>query len=263
MTYTFYKYQGTGNDFIIFDNRENLFDNISAKTIAQLCNRQFGIGADGLMLMNNKDGFDFEMKYFNADGKDSTMCGNGGRCIVRFAYNLGIHKYTYHFSAIDGEHIAEIDKDNNIRLKMCNVSDAEIQNNHAILNTGSPHYVKIVRDIDTINVIEEGRAIRESKLYKEEGINVNFVETKDDDSIYVRTYERGVENETLSCGTGVTAAAIISAHNERGFNRVEVKTLGGNLSVEYDKINEVTFENIWLCGPAEFVFKGEIDLINL
>jgi len=263
MTYIFYKYQGTGNDFIIFDNRENLFDNLSSKTIAQLCNRQFGIGADGLMLMNNKEGFDFEMKYFNADGKDSTMCGNGGRCIVRFAYNLGIHKYTYHFSAIDGEHLAEIDKDNNIRLKMSNVSDAEIQNNHAILNTGSPHYVKIVRDIDTINVIEEGREIRESKLYKEEGINVNFVETKDDDSIYVRTYERGVENETLSCGTGVTASAIMCAHNERGFNRVEVKTLGGNLSVEYDKINEITFENIWLCGPAEFVFKGEIVLINL
>ena len=260
MTLSFYKYQGTGNDFIILDNRLGLYDNINSKQVAHLCNRKFGIGADGLMLMNTKEGFDFEMIYYNADGNTSTMCGNGGRCMIRFAYHMGLHNYTYRFLAVDGIHEGEIDLNNIIRLKMSNVSSVTFQNSHAVLNTGSPHFVKFVHDIMNVDVVETGRNIRESKPYFEEGINVNFVESMDDDAIYVRTYERGVEDETMSCGTGVTAAALVSAHNSRGFNRVEVRTPGGKLSVEFDKISDTEFQDIWLCGPAELVFKGELEL---
>ena len=260
ITLSFYKYQGTGNDFIILDNRLGLYDNINSKQVAHLCNRKFGIGADGLMLMNTKEGFDFEMIYYNADGNTSTMCGNGGRCMIRFAYHMGLHNYTYRFLAVDGIHEGEIDLNNIIRLKMSNVSSVIFQNSHAVLNTGSPHFVKFVHDIMNVDVVETGRNIRESKPYFEEGINVNFVESMDDDAIYVRTYERGVEDETMSCGTGVTAAALVSAHNSRGFNRVEVRTPGGKLSVEFDKISETEFQDIWLCGPAELVFKGELEL---
>jgi len=260
MKIEFYKYQGTGNDFILLDNRKNIYNDITTKQVNSLCHRRFGIGADGLMMLNNKMGFDFEMKYFNADGKEGSMCGNGGRCILKFAVMLGIKKTKYHFSATDGEHDAEIDFNGGVRLKMKDVSGAEFSYDHYVLNTGSPHYVKNVPDVSQVDVVNEGRAIRNSKEFAEEGINVNFVETLDDDTIYVRTYERGVEEETLSCGTGVTAAALISAHNDNGFNRVEVKTDGGKLSVEFEKISEKEFTNIWLCGPAEFVFKGELNL---
>ena len=260
ITLSFYKYQGTGNDFIILDNRLGLYNNINSKQVAHLCSRKFGIGADGLMLMNTKEGFDFEMIYYNADGNTSTMCGNGGRCMIRFAYHMGLHNYTYRFLAVDGIHEGEIDLNNIIRLKMSNVSSVIFQNSHAVLNTGSPHFVKFVHDIMNVDVVETGRNIRESKPYFEEGINVNFVESMDDDAIYVRTYERGVEDETMSCGTGVTAAALVSAHNSRGFNRVEVRTLGGKLSVEFEKISDTEFQDIWLCGPAELVFKGELEL---
>jgi diaminopimelate epimerase len=259
MKLTFYKYQGTGNDFIILDNRNGEFDLFTTKQIQHLCDRRFGIGADGLMLMNKKEGYDFEMAYFNADGKPGSMCGNGGRCMIRFAYHMGIHKYTYRFLASDGEHEAEIDNSNNIRLRMNDVNNVDEHNTYAVLNTGSPHFVKYVSDIMNVDVVETGRDIRNSKPYAENGINVNFVESIDEDGIYVRTYERGVEDETLSCGTGVTAAALMSAHNPRGFNRVEVKTPGGNLSVEFTKIDDTHFENIWLCGPAELVFKGEME----
>ncbi len=260
ITLSFYKYQGTGNDFIILDNRLGLYSNINSKQVVHLCSRKFGIGADGLMLMNTKEGFDFEMIYYNADGNKSTMCGNGGRCMIRFAYHMGLHNYTYRFLAVDGIHEGEIDLNNIIRLKMSNVSSVIFQNSHAVLNTGSPHFVKFVHDIMNVDVVETGRNIRESKPYFEEGINVNFVESMDDDAIYVRTYERGVEDETMSCGTGVTAAALVSAHNSRGFNRVEVRTPGGKLSVEFDKISDTEFQDIWLCGPAELVFKGELEL---
>ncbi|MDB5202838.1 MAG: diaminopimelate epimerase [Ferruginibacter sp.] len=255
----FYKYQGTGNDFVIFDNRSGEFDNLQPKKVKKLCDRRFGIGADGLMLLNNKEGYDFEMIYFNADGNPSTMCGNGGRCMVKFAFHMGIHKYTYRFCAVDGLHEAEIDN-NIIRLKMIDVNEVDEHPSYAVLNTGSPHFVKYVTDIENVDVVASGRDIRYGKQYAEKGINVNFVEGTGEDSIYVRTYERGVEDETLSCGTGVTAAALMSAHNSKGFNRVEVKTPGGNLSVEYTKTDDNNFENIWLCGPAELVFKGEIDL---
>ncbi len=262
MKITFYKYQGTGNDFVILDNRTGLFNEITSAQVQLLCERKFGVGADGLMLLNSKPGYDFEMVYFNSDGSQSTMCGNGGRCMVRFAYHLGIHKYTYRFLAIDGDHEAEIDNNNQIRLKMNDVKEVDEHSSYAVLNTGSPHFVKFASDIMNIDVVETGRDIRNSKEYIKDGINVNFVESIGEDMIYVRTYERGVEDETLSCGTGVTAAALVSSHNPRGFNRVEVKTPGGNLSVEYNKIDEHTYENIWLCGPAELVFTGEYEIIN-
>ena len=258
MNLTFFKYQGTGNDFIIIDNRKNEVGQLTQQQIERLCDRKFGIGADGLMLMNSKQGYDFEMIYYNADGNESTMCGNGGRCMISCAHQLGIHEYTYRFMAKDGEHEGEINIDNKIRLKMKNVDAVEFQNHHAVLDTGSPHFVKFVHDLEDVDVVESGRIIRESKQYANEGINVNFVETISADTISVRTYERGVEDETLSCGTGVTAAALVAAHNNRGFNRVEVITPGGKLSVEFEKTGDTNFENIWLCGPATFVFKGEI-----
>lgn len=260
MIIPFFKYQGTGNDFIILDNRNSQYNHISEKQVSHLCDRKFGIGADGLMLFNKKAGYDFEMKYYNADGRESSMCGNGGRCIVRFAIEQGVHQFTYRFWAIDGEHEAEIDNHNQVRLKMSDVRQVEDHDTYMILNTGSPHFVKFANDVMNIDVVETGRDIRNSKPFEKEGINVNFVENTGEDSILVRTYERGVEDETLSCGTGVTAAALVSAHNNRGFNRVEVTTPGGNLSVEFTKISDSIFENIWLCGPAEFVFKGEISL---
>jgi diaminopimelate epimerase len=260
MKIEFHKYQGTGNDFILLDNRENIYSNISTKQINFLCHRRFGVGADGLMMLNSKPGFDFEMIYFNADGKQGSMCGNGGRCIIKFASMLGIKKTKYLFSAFDGPHEGEIDFNGEIRLKMHDVKGVEYSYTHFILNTGSPHYVKSVPDVMQVNVVHDGREIRYSKEFQEEGINVDFVEVLGDDTIYVRTYERGVEDETLSCGTGVTASALISAHNDNGFNRVEVKTNGGKLSVEFEKISDQEFHNIWLCGPAEFVYKGETNL---
>jgi diaminopimelate epimerase len=255
----FCKYQGAGNDFIVLDNRDNTYDGLTTVQIQHLCDRRFGIGADGLMLMNLKTGYDFEMQYFNADGNASTLCGNGARCMVRFAADNGLHQYTYRFWAVDGEHEGEIDNQNNIRLKMNDVRRIEQNADHFILNTGSPHFVKYVQHLAEVDVPETGRTIRYSKAFAEEGININLVESLSEDRIYVRTYERGVEDETLSCGTGVTAAALVSAHNERGFNRIEVKTPGGNLSVEFNKVDDEVFENIWLCGPAEFVFRGEIE----
>lgn len=200
------------------------------------------------------------MIYYNADGNPSSMCGNGGRCLVKFAHLVGIHKNTYHFVAVDGKHEAEIDMQGLVRLKMQDVYSVEYHNGHSVINTGSPHFVKMASDVKNIDVVETGRDIRHSKQFEKEGINVNFVESIGEDSIFVRTYERGVEDETLSCGTGVTASALLSAHNDKGFNRVEVKTPGGKLSVEFEKIDDQHFENIWLCGPAELVYKGEIEL---
>ena len=260
MELTFYKYQGTGNDFIIFDNRDEKLPAFTEKTIKQLCDRRFGIGADGVMLLNNKAGFDFEMIYFNADGKTSSMCGNGGRCMIRFANDIGIKKENYSFLAFDGEHTASIDLDNTIRLKMQDVNDVESHAAYAILNTGSPHYIKYSNDIRYKDIYKEGREIRFSSNFEKEGINVNFVENTGEYSIYVRTYERGVEDETLSCGTGVTAAALMSAHHERGFNQVEIQTMGGHLSVEFNKTGDESFTDIFLCGPATFVFNGLINI---
>ncbi|MDB5248050.1 MAG: diaminopimelate epimerase [Segetibacter sp.] len=258
MNIPFYKYQGTGNDFVIIDNRKGEYSHLSKSQVKFICERRFGIGADGLMLLNLKEDYDFEMKYYNADGAESSMCGNGGRCLVKFAYDLGIRRTTYNFLAVDGPHEATFGNQGWVRLKMKDVSEMDEDNGNCIVDTGSPHYVKIVNDIKHYDVFEEGKRIRYSKKFKQEGINVNFVEVEHK-QIYVRTYERGVENETYSCGTGVTASALACAHN-RGFNRVEVETLGGNLAVEFTKLEDTHFNDIWLCGPATFVFKGEIEL---
>lgn len=263
MKIKFYKYQGVGNDFILIDNREKISNELTVQHIKKMCDRHFGIGADGLMLLNEKKGVDFEMIYFNADGNEGSMCGNGGRCIAQFASNMGIKKNEYTFSAVDGVHKAQVDLEKKVSLEMNNVSGVEFSLDHYVLNTGSPHYVKFVSVADEVNVVAEGRKIRNSKAFAEKGINVNFVETLGDDHIYVRTYERGVEDETLSCGTGVTASALMAAHNENGFNHVDVKTKGGNLSVEFDKINDSEFKNIWLSGPATFVFSGEYEIKDL
>jgi diaminopimelate epimerase len=260
MKIEFYKYQGTGNDFVILDNYNYKVPPLTTQQIKLICNRHFGIGADGFMLLSKKEGYDFEMIYYNADGNESSMCGNGGRCLVKFAYHRGIHKNVYRFIAIDGEHEAEIDSDGTVSLKMQDVNNVDYHLHYTIINTGSPHFVKFTENVEDVDVIATGRDIRYSNTFAQEGINVNFVETINEDTIYVRTYERGVESETLSCGTGVTAAALLSAHNEKGFNTVDVKTQGGRLSVEFEKIDDDHFDNIWLCGPAEFVFKGEIEV---
>ena len=256
----FFKYQGTGNDFVIIDNRSGKYSGLSMSQVRLICDRRFGVGADGLMLLNNHADYDFEMKYFNADGKESSMCGNGGRCLVRFAQDLGIMRTNYSFLASDGPHEASINIDGIVSLKMKDVPDIDFRRSHFILNTGSPHYVEMTQNVMDVDVLKRGKEIRYSPEFEKEGINVNFVEQLDTpDKILVRTYERGVEAETYSCGTGVTAAALVCHHNDNGFNRVEVQTLGGHLSVEYDKIDD-GFKNVWLNGPAEKVFDGTIEI---
>ena len=256
----FHKYQGTGNDFIVLDNRNKEYQALNNGLVKFLCDRRFGIGADGLMLLNQREGYDFEMTYYNADGGESSMCGNGGRCLVKFATDLGIRRDMYRFIAVDGEHEAEIDPDEIVSLKMQNVKGIKQYHGDFILDTGSPHYVKIVSNVMGYDVYKKGKEIRYSSPFADGGINVNFVEQKNHDEIIVRTYERGVENETLSCGTGVTAAALVCYHNENGFNEVTVLTRGGKLTVEYDRVDDDSYENIWLCGPAEKVFEGAIEL---
>lgn len=260
MIIQFHKYQGTGNDFVVLDNRKHEYSSLSTDQIRRLCDRRFGIGADGLMMLNEKAGYDFEMKYFNADGREGSMCGNGGRCITKFAYHLGIHRNDYKFWAAGSDYEAEIDTDGAVSLKMKDVDQVNKKNSDFILNTGSPHYVKLVNDVMEEDVYKKGRDIRYSKDYEEEGINVNFVEQAGDDEIIVRTYERGVEDETYSCGTGVTAAALVCYHNENGYNEVEVKTLGGTLSVEFDRLDDDHYTNIWLTGSAEKIFEGKVEV---
>lgn len=254
----FYKYQGAGNDFVILDNRQATFPK-NTNLIHKICDRRFGIGADGLMLLENINGYDFRMVYYNADGNESTMCGNGGRCIVAFANYLNIFDNTVKFMAIDGEHEAEI-KGQTVNLKMSDVKNIFNINNDFELNTGSPHYIKYVDRVENFNVFEEGRAIRNSEKYIKEGINVNFVSQLSEDEIFVRTYERGVEDETYSCGTGVTAAAL-TFMQKNNLNFVKIKTLGGNLTVSAEKAEE-GYHNIWLEGPAVQVFEGEITIEN-
>lgn len=254
----FYKYQGTGNDFIIFDNRQEKIE-FTEPQVNFLCNRKFGIGADGLMLLNPQSGYDFEMKYYNANGTESTMCGNGGRCLTRFAYDIGIQKKTYLFLAADGPHQAKMVENGWVHLKMIDVNKVAKFGEDWVINTGSPHYIKQVNELDSKDVFTEGRSIRNSPPFLSEGINVNFV-SKEKTFIQVRTYERGVEDETLSCGTGVTAAALAFASNENGFNAINIKTPGGELRVEFNKKRPTEFDDIWLCGPAKFVFEGNITL---
>ena len=262
MIIQFAKYQGTGNDFVILDNRDNKYDSLTKKQIEFLCDRRFGIGADGLMLLNTHANYDFEMKYYNSDGRESSMCGNGGRCLTKFASDMGLILSDYKFIAIDGEHEASINTDGTVALKMNDVDDIKYDHGNFILDTGSPHFVTMANDVMHLDVFKKGREIRYSDEFKEEGINVNFVQqTEEPDKIIVRTYERGVEDETYSCGTGVTACALVCYHNDNGFNRVEIQTKGGQLSVEYDKLGD-SFKNVWLNGPAVKVFEGMVDLSN-
>ena len=259
MIIQFYKYQGTGNDFIIVDNRTSTFSKNDTKFINFLCDRKFGIGADGLILLENESSaeVDFKMVYFNADGKQSSMCGNGGRCIVAFAKFLNIIENQTIFSAIDGLHKAKI-YDAEVSLKMKDVSEIETNENEAILDTGSPHLVKFEKEVDQLDVKRAGAAIRYSEAFKKEGINVNFVHQKSPNLLKVRTYERGVEDETLSCGTGVTAVAIAAhAAGRTTACDLQLDNPGGLLKVSFSK-TEKGYQNIWLTGPAVQVFKGEV-----
>ena len=260
MKIDFYKYQGTGNDFVIVDNRDNSFGGTSVKKIAFLCNRRFGIGADGLMLLQNKEGYDFEMVYFNSDGRTSSMCGNGGRCIVAFAKKIGVIKDAAYFIAIDGEHRAKVDEKGWVSLEMNDVKTVEMNEEFCWLDTGSPHYVKFVGSIEKYDVLNEGRKIRYSERFAKEGTNVNFI-SPEENRLFVRTYERGVEDETYSCGTGVTAAALAASLHDKATakDHCDIKTLGGDLRVRFER-NGNEFANIWLEGPAEFVFKGMIEI---
>ena len=259
MILTFYKYQGTGNDFVMVDNRQKIFPENNTKLVARLCDRKFGIGADGLILLENSKIADFKMIYFNADGNTSTMCGNGGRCLVAFAEYLGIIRNQATFEAIDGLHEASIEN-NSINLKMIDVDTINQFDEHLFLDTGSPHHVTFVDTIKNVNVKISGRKIRYGAPYFEKGSNVNFVEKIDDNTFKVRTYERGVEDETLSCGTGVTAVAIASHKAKKTkFTTVIIETLGGMLEVSFDFDNN-TYKNVFLKGAATLVFKGEVQI---
>lgn len=260
MTLSFHKYQGAGNDFILVDQRDQTFlTRADTDKIAWLCDRHFGIGADGLMLLQNAETADFEMVYFNADGRESTLCGNGSRCIVAFAHHLGMIGNHCTFLAVDGPHEACLNPETGwVEIKMNDVTTIEVTPEATVLNTGSPHYVAFVDQLDGMDIEACGKAVRYSDRYREKGINVNFVASSGN-GIKVATYERGVEAETLSCGTGVTAAAL--AHYVRKpedvSGPVKIQTKGGRLEVRFEPING-GFTNIWLCGPAERVFRGEV-----
>jgi diaminopimelate epimerase len=260
MLLTFYKYQGTGNDFIMVDNRLLTFPKKDTQLINQLCDRRFGIGADGLILLENHTTYDFKMVYFNSDGNESSMCGNGGRCLVAFAKQLGIIQATAEFEAVDGYHYAEISADELVSLQMKDVDSISVYENYSFLNTGSPHHVQIVSDLKKMDVKTEGAKIRYSELYGANGSNVNFVHQIDSKTFSVRTYERGVEEETLSCGTGATAVAIAMHHvGKTKSNSIDLQVEGGKLSVQF-KENHGVYSDVFLVGPATFVFEGTIDL---
>ncbi|RLD42376.1 MAG: diaminopimelate epimerase [Bacteroidetes bacterium] len=265
MTIKFYKYHGAGNDFVIIDNRITHYQ-LSTKQIALLCHRRFGIGADGFMTIENDEKLDFRMKYYNSDGAEGSMCGNGGRCIVAFAKKLEIISNITTFIATDGIHEAKINSNNgnilDISLKMNDVDNISTNNDSYFLDTGSPHHISFVNDVDTIDVYNKGKEIRYSDFYKKtNGTNVNFIEIKDD-YLKIRTYERGVEDETYACGTGATAAAIAYAYKEGIYNKeIRIKAIGGDLSLSFNFIkDENMFKDVVLRGPAEIVFSGTIEI---
>lgn len=256
-TIHFYKYQATGNDFVIIDNREaNL--SFSAAQIAAICHPKFGVGADGLILIERHPSLNFHLEYFNSDGSKS-LCGNGCRAAVQFASRLGLVNGKANFTAFDGPHAAEILDNGNIRLKLADVKETKVIGDDYYIHTGSPHYIKFVRDVQNYPVFAEGKKIRYDAQFEPGGVNVNFVELQPDNTIFVRTYERGVENETLSCGTGITAAALAAAL--KGYHSpVAIQTLGGTLSVEFKSGQSGTFQEIYLIGPAKMVFEGQLEL---
>ncbi len=255
----FYKYQGAGNDFVLIDNRSGAFSDLAENAIKNICDRRFGIGADGLMLLQNQAGYDFEMHYYNADGKIGSMCGNGGRCIVAFAKYLEVIQQETNFLAVDGPHYAKISaKGDWVDLQMIDVAEVAEDGKAFVLNTGSPHYVEEVSGLESMDVYLTGKEIRNNATYFQEGINVNFIENKGD-HYFVRTFERGVEDETYACGTGVTAVAIsmVKKEEQTGHHTKAIKVLGGDLRVEFDYDGKV-FRNVFLCGPAKLVFTGDI-----
>ncbi len=258
--FKFHKYHGTGNDFIVADNRDNFYK-LSNSEVKKLCDRHFGIGADGLIFIEKSSTADFKMIYYNADGLEGSMCGNGGRCAVAFAYKLNMINSSTLFEAFDGLHTAQIISSNTkismVKLGMSDVNHWHINNNHLLVDTGSPHYVCRVNNLESFDVIATGKQIRNDESISPHGVNVNFLE-KRGNYYHLRTYERGVENETLSCGTGVTAAAI-AVNLWYGGRAVEINTRGGILTVTFNKRGN-TFTNIILSGPAEMVFSGAFNL---
>ena len=256
----FYKYQGTGNDFVMIDNRQNIFPKNDTKLIEKLCDRRFGIGADGLILLENDNSTDFKMVYYNSDGNESSMCGNGGRCLVAFAEKMNVINNETTFIATDGLHHATISENGIVSLQMKDVDQVNIHTDYVFLNTGSPHHVTLVDDLEHFDVATNGAKIRYSDLYGKSGSNVNFVKQISENHFAVRTYERGVEDETLSCGTGVTAVAIaMNATGKTNANKIELDVQGGKLEVSFEKNNGI-YSNVHLIGPATFVFEGEIEL---
>ncbi len=279
MTIDFHKYQGTGNDFVLIDDRATPgratsgratpgraepFPAANQALVERLCHRRFGAGADGLILLQDDPDYDFRMVYFNADGAEGSMCGNGGRCIVRFAHDLGLFESETRFRAIDGEHVAVVCEEE-IFLKMSDVTGFEDRNSLSwpgltFVDTGSPHVVRFVDDLESLDVVAEGRAIRYNSVFQPGGTNVNFAQVLDDHTVFVRTYERGVEDETYSCGTGVTAVALV-AHQQLAMpDPVFIQTLGGNLRVSFAAQPNGHFDNIYLIGPAKRVYGGQISL---
>ncbi len=256
----FYKYHGTGNDFIMLDARNNRFVTPGPETIATLCHRRFGIGADGLVTIHPHEKLNFTMKYYNSDGYEGSMCGNAGRCAVKFAKKLGITGTSARFEAVDGIHEGSISSDNTVILTLLPVSTVLYTGGHYELSTGSPHYVKFTNMLEDMDVRKEGSAIRYSRKYKKDGINVNFVSFYQD-GIYVRTYERGVEDETLSCGTGIIASAICADIEKKSDKHSWIiYTRGGTLHVSFNRSGKKRFENITLQGPATFVFEGDVEI---
>jgi len=258
MQLKFYKYQGTGNDFVMIDNRLQNFPKENIALISQLCDRRFGVGGDGLILLENDENSDFKMVYFNSDGNQSTMCGNGGRCLVAFAKKMAVIDNHTSFNAIDGLHHATIENDGTVALQMIDVTSIKKEKEYSFLNTGSPHHVQLVDDLKNYNVKEQGATLRYGSLYGKEGSNINFVSKINENTFALRTYERGVEDETLACGTGATAVAI--AMHENGLTSataININVEGGELAVSFDKKDNL-YSNVFLKGPAEFVFEGTI-----
>lgn len=259
MKIDFYKYQATGNDFVMIDNRNLSFPKNNTKLIKFLCDRRFGIGGDGLILLENHEKYDFTMVYFNSDGSTSTMCGNGGRCLVALAKQLGVIENEAHFEASDGYHYAKFEK-NLIALQMIDVTNVKHYDTHEFVYTGSPHHVQMVDDLQYFDVKNNGAKLRYSDLYDESGCNINFVAQIDTDIFSVRTYERGVEDETLSCGTGATAVAIaMHSTNKTDSKKIYINVLGGKLTISFDVENN-SYKNVFLTGPAEMVFGGSLEV---
>lgn len=261
MKISFDKYEGAGNDFIMLDNRSGQYSSLRPQQLRNLCDRNYGIGADGVILVSATPDADFEMHYYNSDGNPSSLCGNGGRCTVAFANRYEMIGDKTRFKAIDGLHEAKLLSPSLVRLHMQDVSQLDMQNGAVVLDTGSPHYVQLVDTLSSLAIKKEGAKIRYSEAYRAAGINVNFLQKQENTSFAIRTYERGVENETLACGTGAVAGALAMHHlgETAGARQVEMHALGGSLKVEFD-FHDGHYSQIYLEGAATFVFSGSIIL---